>query len=568
MALIGKMNYLEIKGNTYEIEDKNAAPINSPAFTGTPTAPTPGTEAGDTEIATVKYVTDAMAGAGAGTVTSVGVSNKTNGGLSITGSPITSSGTISIGHSNVLTNAQTTQAVYPIKIDKNGHISAYGTAVTIPTVPDETGTSATDITIADHETASLTGVSGSSAVRGVKTGTNSTTIASKASGSNGTPPTLGTAISIYGVKSGTNSTTTASKVTLGTASSIYGVSSSTTSVTGVQSSTTTASKASGSNGTAPTLGDPIPVVSASNITVPIKNTSATSIPNVTAVGSGSFTQGTFTGGSFTQGTDSFTANVPTKIDTSKFNAGSYSHTGFSGGSGSFTQGTFSGGSGSFSATVSSHTLSFSHTHTAATHGADSHTHTAATYGTDSFTAPSLGTGFYTVGTAASFTQGEDEFTPATHGADSHTHIPPTLGTAISITGVQSSTTTASKVTVTDSETDYGVTNAGTASTWSFTNVTVPIKNTSATTVPIKNTSSTSVPNISVADVTVPIRADEATSIPNVTDVGTASTWSFTDVTVPIRADADTTVPTANSTATTVVTSKTHTITDPGHKHSI
>lgn len=446
MALIGKMNYLEIKGNTYEIEDKNAAPINSPAFTGTPTAPTPGTEAGDTEIATVKYVTDAMAGAGAGTVTSVGVSNKTNGGLSITGSPITSSGTISIGHSNVLTSAQTTQAVYPIKIDKNGHISAYGSAVTIPTVPDETGNSVTGITIDDHTTTSLTGVSGSSVVRGVKTGTNSTT---------------------------------------------------------------TASKASGSNGTAPILGDPIPVISASNVTVPIKNTSATSIPNVTAVGSGSYTQGTFTGGSFTQGTDSFTANVPTKIDTSKFNAGSYSHTGFSGGSGSFTQGTFSGGSGSFSASVSNHVLSFSHTHTAATHGADSHTHTAATYGTDSFTAPSLGTGFYTVGTAASFTQGEDEFTPATHGADSHTHTPPTLGTAISITGVQSSTTTASKVTVTDSETDFGV-----------------------------------------------------------TDVGTASTWSFTNVTVPIRADADTTVPTANSTATTVVTSKTHTITDNGHTHSI
>ena len=630
MALIGKMNYLEIKGNTYEIEDKNAAPIDSPAFTGTPTAPTPGTEAGDTEIATVKYVTDAMAGAGAGTVTSVGVSNKTNGGLSVTGSPITGSGTISIGHSNVLTSAQTTQAVYPIKIDKNGHISAYGSAVTIPTVPDETGNSGTGITIADHATASLTGVSGSSTVRGVKTGTNSTTTASKASGSNGTPPTLGTVISIYGVKSGTNSTTTASKVTLGTASSIYGVSSSTTSVTGVQSSTTTASKASGSNGTAPTLGDPIPVVAATDVTVPIKNasatsipnvtnagsastwvfedvtvpirnTSATSIPNVTAVGSGTFTQGTFTGGSFTQGEDEFTANVPTKIDTSKFNAGSYSHTGFSGGSGSFTQGTFSGGSGSFSASVSNHVLSFSHTHTAATHGADSHTHTAATYGTDSFTAPSLGTGFYTVGTAASFTQGEDEFTPATHGADSHTHTPPTLGTAISIygvqsgtnstktashvksggngtaptlgtaisiIGVQSSTTTASKVTVTDSETDFGVTDVGTPSSWSFTNVTVPIKNTSATTVPIKNTSSTSVPSISVTDVTVPIRADEATSIPNVTDVGTASTWSFTDVTVPIRADADTTVPTANSTATTVVTGKTHTITDNGHTHSI
>ena len=71
------------------------------------------------------------------------------------------------------------------------------------------------------------------------------------------------------------------------------------------------------------------------------------------------------------------------------------------GSGSFTSGTFSGGSGSFSATVTSHVLSFSHTHTAATHGADSHTHTAPTIGTaikvqsksggGNGTAPTIGT---------------------------------------------------------------------------------------------------------------------------------------------------------------------------------
>lgn len=66
-----------------------------------------------------------------GTVTSVAVSNATNGGLSVSGSPISTNGTITIGHSNVLSSAQTTQAVYPIKIDKNGHISAYGSAVTI-----------------------------------------------------------------------------------------------------------------------------------------------------------------------------------------------------------------------------------------------------------------------------------------------------------------------------------------------------------------------------------------------------------------------------------------------------
>ena len=47
------------------------------------------------------------------------------------GTGISLSGT-TINHSNSVT-AQTTQAVYPIKIDAQGHISGYGSAVTIPT---------------------------------------------------------------------------------------------------------------------------------------------------------------------------------------------------------------------------------------------------------------------------------------------------------------------------------------------------------------------------------------------------------------------------------------------------
>lgn len=68
-------------------------------------------------------------GTGGGTVTSVTVSNAEDGGLTISGSPITTSGTITIGHSNTLASAQTTSGLYPIKIDKNGHITEYGTAV-------------------------------------------------------------------------------------------------------------------------------------------------------------------------------------------------------------------------------------------------------------------------------------------------------------------------------------------------------------------------------------------------------------------------------------------------------
>ena len=112
------------------------ATLASPALTGTPTAPTATSGDSSTQIATTAFVQNAMSAAGAGTVTSVGVDNATDGGLSVSDSPITSSGTISIGHSNVLTAAQTTQAVYPIAIDKNGHISSYGSAVTIPTALD------------------------------------------------------------------------------------------------------------------------------------------------------------------------------------------------------------------------------------------------------------------------------------------------------------------------------------------------------------------------------------------------------------------------------------------------
>jgi hypothetical protein len=101
-----------------------------------------------------------IAAAGGGTVTSVGVSNATNGGLSVSGSPITSSGTITIGHSNVLTNAQTTQAVYPIKIDKNGHISGYGSAVTIPTKTSQLTNDSSFITASGAPVQSVNGQTG------------------------------------------------------------------------------------------------------------------------------------------------------------------------------------------------------------------------------------------------------------------------------------------------------------------------------------------------------------------------------------------------------------------------
>ena len=207
-------NYIQtltVDGTTYDLKDNISgyATLASPAFTGTPTAPTATSGDSSTQIATTAFVQDAMSGAGAGTVTSVTAGSGLQVGSSGTGTSITGSGTIN--HLNSVT-AQTTEAVYPIKIDAQGHISAYGSAVT------------------------------------------------------------GTIINFTGITVDSHSTTT-----------IYGV----------QSTTTTASKASGGNGSAPTLG------------------TAFTVPNITAVGSGSFTQGTFSGGSLTMTMDT--------TDTKKLN---------------------------------------------------------------------------------------------------------------------------------------------------------------------------------------------------------------------------------------------------------
>lgn len=77
---------------TSELSD--LAPKASPAFTGTPTAPTATAGTNTTQIATTAFVQAAVSSSGGGTVTSVGLTVPT--GLSVSGSPITSSGTLAI----------------------------------------------------------------------------------------------------------------------------------------------------------------------------------------------------------------------------------------------------------------------------------------------------------------------------------------------------------------------------------------------------------------------------------------------------------------------------------------
>ena len=72
------------------------------------------------------------------------------------------SGSVTLNHSNSVT-AQTTQAVYPIKIDAQGHISAYGSAVTIPSAVTESTVSGWGFT---KNTGTITGVTGSNGLTG------------------------------------------------------------------------------------------------------------------------------------------------------------------------------------------------------------------------------------------------------------------------------------------------------------------------------------------------------------------------------------------------------------------
>ena len=77
------------------------------------------------------------------------------------GTGISVSGT-TINHSNSVT-AQNTQAVYPIKIDAQGHISAYGSAVTIPSAVTESTVSGWGFT---KNTGTITGIKMNGASKG------------------------------------------------------------------------------------------------------------------------------------------------------------------------------------------------------------------------------------------------------------------------------------------------------------------------------------------------------------------------------------------------------------------
>ena len=179
-----------------------------------------------------------------------------------------------------------------------------------------------------------------------------------------------------------------------------------------------------------------------------------------------------------------------------------------------------------------------------------------------------------------------------------------------VTGVQSTTTTASKVTVGSSSTDYGVKSAGSASTWTFEEKSIP-NVTSAGTASSWTFEEKTIPNVTAAgsgsasltftmDTTdtkklkiafshthtaptigtaIKVQSKSGGSNGTAPTLGTAikvqsksgganSTAPTLGSKVPTVSASDVTVPIKNASASTFVTGTTHTVTDNGHTHSI
>ena len=134
-------------GKVY-INDSHITTINNVAVTETPkftdtitTVTTTGTGNAVTAVSASNGALTVTKGAtysnNAGTITGVTAGTGLSGGGT--------SGSVTLRHSNSVT-AQSTQALYPIKIDAQGHINGYGTAITNATTVNAGLISATDKT--------------------------------------------------------------------------------------------------------------------------------------------------------------------------------------------------------------------------------------------------------------------------------------------------------------------------------------------------------------------------------------------------------------------------------------
>ena len=538
---------------------------------------------------------------GSSGVTSVGVANATNGGLTVSGSPITSSGTITIGHSNVLTSAQTTQGLYPIKIDKNGHISAYGDAVTIPDVSGKIDTAGTGLS------KSGTTLNHSNSI----TAQTTQSVYPITIDAQGHIDSYGSAVTVpkqgtwYGTCSTTASTTQKDVTCSGfalTAGNVIGVlftTANTAATPTLNVNSTTAKSIYVGNSTPSSTTN---VLKWSANTMIYFMYDGTYYRYITSVSAGSVIPSR--GANTWYGTSSTGATTQAKTSTIENFV--------------LTQGaivciTFSTANTYSSAKITLNVNSTGAKDVYYNNAVTSATNTLFWNAGETITFIYSGSYYYFVSRTAVIPTSATSSTTGISIADHST---------TTIYGVQSSTTTASKASGANGSAPTlgtaisipNVTSAGSASNWVFEDVTVPKAATSATTIPIKNTSATSIPNVtavgsgsfsatvtnhvlsfshahtaptlgtaisvtgvqssttSVTGVSGSVTGSHvksggngtaptlgtAISVPNVTSVGSASTWSFSDVTVPIK----------DSSNTTVVTSKTHSVTDSGHTHAL
>lgn len=140
-----------------------------------------------------------------------------------------------------------------------------------------------------------------------------------------------------------------------------------------------------------------------------------------------------------------------------------------------------------------------------------------------------------------------------------------------VIGVQSTTTTASKVTVGSSSTDYGVKSAGSASTWTFEEKTIPnvtaAGSGSASLTFTMDTTDTKKLKITFSHTHTAPTLGTAIKVQSKSGGANGSAPTLGSK-VPTVSASDVTVPIKNASASTFVTGTTHTITDNGHTHTI